>query len=334
VPKKSPIRINAEKLCQKFPAAPSRTLAKRIAKECKINLENARSMIRQIRGNAGKSHRSASSDKSLFRPNGKAGTKPKLPPSLSKKWEPFKLDGVSNVAILCDLHLPYHDERAILEAVSYCKKRRVDCVVLNGDYCDFYAISRFERDPKKRNLKREVRIQREGLKWLRSQFPKARIVYKFGNHCERWTSYLWNSCPEISDFPQTRLPNILGFKKLGIEAVDNKRPIMAGKLPIFHGHELSHGISSPVNVARGVFLQTVSTALVGHHHRTSSHTESNWNKEHEIVTWSVGCLCELHPHYRVVNKVNQGFAICEVESDGQFEVDNYRLSRDYKIRKG
>lgn len=334
MPEKSQSRLAAEKLCRKFPAAPSRTLAKRVSKECKITVEQARNIIRAIRGNKGQARRKQAADKSLFRPNGKAGQKPSLPPSLSKKWEPFPLDGAQKIAILCDMHLPYHDEKAILEAVKFCKSRKPDTLVINGDYCDFYAISRFDRDPKKRNLKREIKIQRQGLSWLRSQFPNARIVFKFGNHDERLTTYLWQHAPEISDLPQTRLENILGFKKLGIQPVDNKRPIMAGKLPIFHGHELSHGISSPVNIARGVFLQTISTALVGHHHRTSSHTEPNWNKQHEIVCWSVGCLCELHPQYRVVNKVNQGFAFCEVESDGQFELDNYRLNQDYKIRRG
>jgi hypothetical protein len=108
---------------------------------------------------------------------------------------------------------------------------------------------------------------------------------------------------------------------------------MAGKLPIFHGHELGKGISSPVNASRGVFTRMISTALVGHHHRTSSHTEPNWKHE-EIVCWSTGCLCNLNAEYAVINKWNAGFAVVEVDGSGQFQVDNLRLNTDYVVRSG
>lgn len=330
---KTPHRLAAERLCKKFPDAPSRTLAKRIASECKVTVETARASVRIVRGQHGNSKRQKTGDKSLFRPARKAGEKPQLPPSLCEKWEPFDLGCSVRVGVISDLHIPYHDERAVAEAVAYLRKRKPDVLLLNGDYGDWYSVSRYMKDPKKRRLKREIKMQRDGLKWLRSQFPKARIVAKEGNHEARWSHYLWNSSVEISEFPQISLPRILGMKTLGVEYVDNQRPIMAGKLPIFHGHELGKGISSPVNAARGVFMRMISTALVGHHHRTSSHTEPNWKHE-EIVCWSTGCLCGLNADYAVINKWNQGLAVVDVSADGQFEVDNLRLSSDYRVRAG
>jgi len=330
---KTPQRLAAEALCRKFPDAPNRTLAKRIAQECKCTIEQARATIRRIRGAIGSNHRKKTTDKSLFRPKGKAGTKPQLPPSLAKKWEPFDLGCDITVAVISDLHIPYHDQQAIEAAVSYLRKRKPDVLLINGDYGDWYSVSRYMKDPKKRRLKREIRMQREGLRWLRSQFPKARIVSKEGNHELRWSHFLFNAAPEVSEFPQVSLPRILGMKTLGIDYVDNQRPIMAGKLPVFHGHELGKGISSPVNAARGVFMRMISTALVGHHHRTSSHTEPNWRHE-EIVCWSTGCLCNLNADYAVINKWNAGFAVVEVDRAGQFGVDNLRLNTDYVVRSG
>jgi predicted phosphodiesterase len=330
---KTPHRVLAEQLCKKFPDTPSRTLAKRVALECKINMEMARTAVRTVRGVNGKYRREQTLDKSLFKPPGKAGAKPKLPPSLAKKWEPFELGGGITVGVISDLHIPYHDEQAIQAAVAYLRRRRPDVLLINGDYGDWYSVSRYMKDPKKRRLKREIRMQRDGLKWLRSQFPKARIVAKEGNHELRWSHFLFNSAPEVSEFPQVSLPRILGMKTLGIEYVDNQRPIMAGKLPVFHGHELGKGISSPVNAARGVFMRMISTALVGHHHRTSSHTEPNWKHE-EIVCWSTGCLCNLSAEYAVINKWNAGFAVVEVDGSGQFQVDNLRLNTDYAVRSG
>ncbi len=324
-------RLAAENLCRKFPDAPNRTLAKRIAAECKCTIEQARTTIRRIRGAIGSNHRKKTTDKSLFRPKGKAGTKPQLPPSLAKKWEPFELGCDITVGILSDVHVPYHNEQALAAAVAHLKKSKPDVLLLNGDFADFYTISRYTKNPKKRNFKREVKLLREGLAWLRSQFPASRIVYKMGNHDERWDHWLWNHAPEISDLPQVRLPAILGAKKHGIEFVGDGRPVMAGKLAIFHGHELSGGPFVPAMPARSAFLRTTASVMVGHHHRTSTHTQPNWKHE-EIVCWSVGCLCDLNPEYSRVNSTNWGFARIEVETDGQFSVSNFRLGNDLKIR--
>ena len=97
---KTPHRVLAEKLCKKFPDTPSRTLAKRVSLECKVNMEMARTAVRTVRGVNGKFRREQTLDKSLFKPPGKAGAKPKLPPSLAKKWEPFEVGGGIRVGIL------------------------------------------------------------------------------------------------------------------------------------------------------------------------------------------------------------------------------------------
>ena len=217
--------------------------------------------------------------------------------------------------------------------MAYLKKRKPDVLLLNGDFADFYTISRYTKNPKKRNFKKEVKLLREGLSWLRSQFASSRIVYKQGNHDERWDHWLWNHAPEISDLPQVRLSSILGAKKLDIEFVGDGRPVMAGKLAIFHGHELSGGPFVPAMPARSAFLRTTASVMVGHHHRTSTHTEPNWKHE-EVVCWSVGCLADLNPEYSRVNKHNHGLAIIDVAADGQFGVDNLRLNTDYRVRSG
>lgn len=330
---KTPHRLAAERLCRKFPDAPSRTLAKRIATECKCTIEQARATIRRMRGAAGNRHRKKTTDKSLFRPKGKAGQKPQLPPSLAKKWEPFDLGTDITVGILSDVHVPYHDEQALGAAVAHLKKSKPDVLLLNGDFADFYTISRYTKNPKKRNFKREVKLLREGLAWLRSQFPASRIVYKMGNHDERWDHWLWNHAPEISDLPQVRLPSILGCKKLDIEFVGDKRPVMAGKLAVFHGHELTSGPFTPAMPSRTAFLRTTASVMVGHHHRTSTYAQQNWKHE-EIVCWSVGCLADLNPEYNPVNSHNHGFAVIEVAADGQFSVHNLRLNTDYAVRSG
>ena len=324
---KSPQRVEAERLCVKFPETATRTLAKKLANSHQITVEQARSLLRIARGNNSNAARGRATSP---RPNGVAGTKPQMPPSIAEPWLPFDLGNGIKVAILSDIHIPYHSVIALEAAVKYCKKRRPDVVLLNGDFADFYSISRHQKDPSKRDFKGEIEAAQQGLAWIRGQFPKARIVFKVGNHEERWQHWLWNQAPEISDFDRMSLKEWLDADKYGIEVVADQRPIMAGRLPIMHGHEMGKGISAPVNAARGLFLRTVSTMLVGHGHRTSQHVEPNW-KHIDTATWSTGCLCDLNPAYAVVNKWNSGAANVDVDGGGEFHVDNFRISGSGEI---
>jgi hypothetical protein len=79
-----------------------------------------------------------------------------------------------------------------------------------------------------------------------------------------------------------------------------------------------------VNPARGFFLKTKANFLGGHHHASSTHTESDIN-DNIIGAWSMGCLCELHPHYHPINKWNHGMATVEIDRSGEFNVNNIKI---------
>lgn len=324
---KSPQRIEAESLCKKFPKTATRTLAKKLADSHQITVEQARCTLRTVRGNHGERDRKCAT---VPRSNGHAGTKPQLPPSKAEPWLPFELGNGIKVAILSDLHIPYHSEIAVNAAVTYCKKRRPNVLLINGDLADFYSISRHQKDQSKRNFKAEVEAVQGGLAYLRGQFPKARIVLKAGNHEERWQHWLWNCAPEISDFDRMSLEQWIDAPKYGVEIVQDQRPVMVGNLPVMHGHEIGKGISAPVNTARGLFLRTTSTMLQGHSHRTSQHVEPDW-RHIDTATWSTGCLCDMSPEYARINKWNHGFCFVTVNEAGGFNVDNLRISQDGEI---
>lgn len=325
-PTKTVIGKEAERLVREFPETDSRTLARRLSKEFFIPLDVARSRIRYVRGANGKAHRER---RTVDRPKGKAGQKPKCPPSMCETWEPF-ICNAKRALILSDIHIPYHDEDAVDAAVAWGKKQNPDTVILNGDTVDFYQLSRFVKDPRKRHTKDEIEKVKNFLGFIRAEFPKADLVYKMGNHDERWDHYLWNHAPELCDFEHVQLHVILEFADHGITMVGDQRPIMCGKLPVFHGHELPKGMTNPVNMARGAYLRMADTVLVGHGHRTSSHTEPNWKHE-EVATWSTGCLCGLNPEYARINKWNHGFAFVEVATDGEFNLMNLRVNKG-KVR--
>lgn len=329
---KTAARMIAEDVCKRFPDHSNLGLAKKLRAEHPesfSSVENARSIVRVIRGAYGARHRGEATQP---RPKGVAGTKPKCPPSFADPWDLFELGNDVTVGIISDTHIPYHSEVAFEAAIKDLKRRRPRVLLINGDFADFYQISRWQRDPKKRRFSEELKVVKSGLEWLRSEFGRdCRIVYKMGNHEERWNHFIWNRAPEIYDIAGVQIHELLELGKYGIEHVEDQRPIMAGKLPILHGHELGSSIFSPVNPARGAFLRTHHTVLVGHSHQTSGHADTDMFHS-ETFIWSTGCLCDLNPAYRRVNRWNHGHAFVEVSSDGSFDVHNLRISRKGEVR--
>ena len=325
-----PINAIVQQLLTDHADAPARTLARRLVAETNgaLTLEQARSRIRTATGNNGTERRKHATKPREAR---KPGQGVAMPASKAEPWKPYVLDVVGTIGILSDIHVPFHDETALAAAVEHLKAVGIDALVLNGDTCDFYSISRYQKDPQKRDVQGEAEASRQLLKWLRSCFPKIPIVFKIGNHEERWKHWLWQHAVEISDDPRMQIDRWLDFEEHGIELVQDQRPVMLGELPVLHGHEKGRGISSPVNQARGAFLRLQHTVLEGHGHRTSGHAESDmWHKE--TFCWSTGCLCDLTPEYSRVNRWNHGFAVVDVDSSGSFNVDNLRISKKGEIR--
>lgn len=318
--------MNADELIReelkKFPEIATMSLAKKLFKEHPAlfkSLESARNMVRYRRGAMGKSLRKNIKDKSQFREPGEAGWS--IPKSETKMKKPFRLTN-GKWLVMSDLHIPYHDEDAIEQAIDYGFKNGIDNVILLGDVCDFFAVSRWLKDPEERNLSRELMLTRQMLGYIRQQIPNGRIVYKEGNHEERWSAYMYTKAPEICGVTEFEMRNLLEFSKWGIEHCESRRMIKAGKhLTLIHGHEKFGG--SSVNPARGLFNQLGVCAIMGHHHQSSGHSQKNADDKF-LACWSLGCLCDLKPDYAPINKWNHGFGILQLKGN-DFHFENLRI---------
>lgn len=316
-------------LIKRFPEAPAKTLARtayRDNPEHWSSLESCRMDVRRHLGVAGNHNRLQTSSKELFREPRKAGWSSVIPEALTQlnDWRAVQVNGEHRSLILSDIHIPYHDSEALEIALEYGEKRKPTLILINGDLGDHYAESKFEKDPKQKDFPGEVRATRFFLSGLRRRFPKAKIVYKLGNHDERYSLYMRMKCPELLGLPDFEFKSIYGLDEQKIELVDQKRPIRLGKLNVIHGHEYNFAISNPVNPARGFYMRAKAHVLGGHLHRTSEHAEKNV-EEKVIAAYSTGCLCELHPEYAPLNAWNHGFAFVETGKDGSFQVDNLKI---------
>lgn len=308
---------------------PTLKLARIMYKENNLSftsVEVARGALRAIEGKKGGIERGLMKDKSLFINEERPKNPYKLPESDETSYEPFILNA-SRVLVLSDIHIPYHSISALTAAFDWGKQRNPDAILLNGDTIDCHAIpSKYVRDPKKRDVAGELKVFKEFFQILQTEFPKSKIYFKTGNHEERYNTFLYQKAHELVGIDEFKLENIIKSRAEGIEVISDKRIIKTGELNIVHGHEFGGSIFSPVNIARGLFLRAKVSALQGHNHQTSEHTETNMNGN-IITTFSVGCLSELHPAYLPINKWNHGFAFVEVEASGKFQVTNKRIHK-------
>lgn len=249
------------------------------------------------------------------------------------------------IGIISDVHIPYHhvtaDKRgAYVTALEALRDIGINQLVINGDYIDFYALSRHERDKSRRDLAWEIQAARSMLRHLRSWFgPDVEIIYREGNHEERWWKYLMADVKsdtasmlsaiaradgyDTSDMGSLKyadLPTVLKLPELNIKWVDGRQRMKAGHLNIDHGHEF-YG-SGGVMPARAYMLKTMDNILVGHVHKTSEFTYSRPLDNSVIGGWSVGCLCDLRPWWFPRNNWNWGYAYVDLDDTDRFTVTN------------
>lgn len=318
----------------------NRTLARQIVKEnpgaypdqSDKDIEAVRSAIRTLRGARGNRDRGQTIKKFV---------REEMKPSEYMKEFISKGESTAHpvwhlpkkhrsVLLLSDIHAPYHFLPAIESALNYGFKEGIDAIYLNGDVIDFAKISRWAKDPKMHSPQVEIDLVQNMLEGFTGL--GVDVLYKMGNHEDRWNRYLLDNAPELHDLRALQFSSVLGLDDMGIEVIESRQKAKFGKLNVIHGHEFGQSFFNPVNPARGLFLRAKSSTIAAHNHQTSSHHENDLNNK-PTACFSVGCLCDLQPDYRpyAYTKWNHGAAVIHIDEDGSFDVDNFRII-DGKIR--
>lgn len=314
---------------EQFPNTPSRTLALKAYNENPgiwRTVEATRTMFRSLRGAQGDKNRKYADPKFIRQkqlPGDPFGRLPK-PMEHFNHWDALKIGGPAKVLCIHDLHVPYFDKQALTVALKFGQLRKADLILLNGDIADCHRISKFNAFPTREQFVDEVVQVRQFLGVLRELFPDARIIYKLGNHEERYEHFMLRKAPELLNIAEFSFNAAFHLDQFDVELVCQKRPIKIGDLYFIHGHEYSFPISNPVNPARGLFLRAQVHAACGHFHRTAHHSQPNLD-QNLVSCWATGCLCGLHPDYRPINDWSHGFMFAEFDKKGAFAVENMRI---------
>lgn len=219
-----------------------------------------------------------------------------------------KVEG--KTAVLCDIHLGVHDKQALIAALNYIRREKVDTIILNGDTIDGARISRHPQLPDQPRFMQELELAKAFLKGLRADFPAARILFKLGNHEDRLEAYLMKNAAELAGLVDFN--KLLDLENLGIELVSSTGFIKHPGTYIVHGHEMK--ISGGVNPARSLLLKAFDNTIMGHVHKSTQASGKNMS-DIFIRTHTIGCLCKLKMHYMPHSNSNHGFGI--IEADGK-----------------
>lgn len=249
--------------------------------------------------------------------------RPPLPESLERPAQVTAVDTEGWWLVLSDVHIPFHHRQTVELAIKTARSYKVAGILLNGDVLDYHALSRFDRTPDDVRYQAEITAGRQFFAYLRNELPRARLIYRAGNHEERLILFLVRKAPELFGLDVLTTPTLLQLEKCAVEYYEDRRVVKLGRLHIIHGHEYP-GITTPVNPARGLFLRAKSVALTGHFHQTSEHHEPTIAGKAQAA-WSTGCACQLNPPWLPFSKWNHGFALVRIYKQGEFAVRNLRV---------
>ncbi len=222
--------------------------------------------------------------------------------------------GAKRTLVIGDVHIPWHDRRAVDLVLEWLADNPIDHVILNGDIIDCYEISRWVQPGSPGpGLAVEVEQGREFLERVRAALgPKGKITWVEGNHCFRFRSYIMNQAPGIAGLDHNvTMHDQLKFEKYGVEFVQGRGSkwfstyVMAAP-----GVAVGHFAKTSINAGYAVkgLLDRHGTSIVtGHGHcmGTSHRTHIGG----PIWGYEGGCLCDLEPPYCEPAHWAQGFIV-------------------------
>lgn len=320
---------------ENYPSFPALTLARLMHKEhpeVYKSIEAARSSLRHVQGKNGESNRNSAKKRQpgfIKETRTTHTAEYQLPKTWAHPKTVFKLPTeCNNVGFISDAQVPFQDNQAIEACYEWLKGKKVNTIFINGDWIDFYGMSHFEKDPRRRRFQEEYRNILISLEHMRHHFPTEKIYYNLdANHELRYDKYMTFRTKELLELelPEYNVKKLLRLDLFDINGLKNNDHYMIGKLPIVHGHTIFQGTTSPVSTGRTVYMKTKQSAIASHCHQTSEYTTKKLDGE-IITCWTNGCLMDLNVEYNPHgNNYNHGFTHITTESNGDYHVDNKRI---------
>lgn len=252
-------------------------------------------------------------------------------------WEYGQIEEFAErrVALIPDLHAPFHDERALRAVCDLLAAEEPEQVIFLGDVADNSMLSKHRTHRRFGALLNETNdAVVANFRRVREAVPEASIIFLPGNHDDRVLYYAQDMAPEFEGVRPGRLPEdeeeplpSIGFRQLwrldelGIELVDEDWKLAQyGITP-----ELSarHGYLTGNNSERKLLEKHGRSQVHGHDHRGSLIYRTKHDPLDIRVAMSCGTLSEVKPDglgYEPDPDWTPGMGWCQVWEDGLFQL--------------
>ena len=224
----------------------------------------------------------------------------------------------SSVAFIPDVHLKGDGKmtRAWKVAKRFIADVKPSGIVLGGDFLDMESLSGWLENQRRllemRRYSKEMEIANRELDELQNSCPSSKVWYMEGNH-EGWVERYLDKHPNMEGTLDLRKDLSLESRK--IDWIKENGLLQIGKMFFLHGwvHNTYH--------AKAHLQLLGDNCMYGHVHKPQLFTQELRAHRRTHGAWSVGCLCDLNPHF-MRNKPNSwqhGFGYVEFRPDGMFQ---------------
>lgn len=240
-----------------------------------------------------------------------------------------------SVALIPDLHAPFHDERALRAVCDLLAVEQPEQVIFLGDVADNSMLSKHRTHRRFGALLNETNdAVVQNFRRVREAVPNAQIVLLPGNHDDRVLYYVQDMAPEFEALrpgkfsdDEVEPQSSIGFRQLwrldelGIEVIDEDWKLAQfGITP-----ELSarHGYLTGNNSERKLMEHHGRSQIHGHDHRGSIVYQTKHDPLDIRVAMSCGTLSEIKPDglgYAPAPDWTPGIGWCQLWDDGLFQL--------------
>lgn len=165
------------------------------------------------------------------------------------------------IAIISDIHWPFHNQRVIDKFYKYVSDHKPKYVIINGDAMDLYSYAKFPRSHNQFTPREETELARQlnedFWKEIKKLHPNAICAQNLGNHCVRPLKRMLESFPEAEDWVTEGIKKLFTFE--GVETNHSPRQELTIGGIIIH-----HGFKSTLGEHRDHYLQNT---ISSHTHR-------------------------------------------------------------------
>lgn len=231
------------------------------------------------------------------------------------------------IAKLNDWHIPYHDKRALNVAFNFVEATEPQIIIID-EVVDFYALSKFSKDPKRRlELQNELDEAQDWLWKLRKRFPQSEIVMVESNHDRRLMKYLSSQAQELAYLRCLDFSHLLGLDGMRIRY---EKHFVYKKVLFKHGDVVKRDSAA---TAKTEFMREGTSGASGHTHRAGVFYQTLRGGKYSWV--ECGCLSTLKPDYvEGVCNWQQGIGLFTFEDDSDLYDPKVFTINKYKVLWG